>query len=163
MSEIYPLPLTRAEEARKKPLRLVRAAVRIAVLAQQGKDRTCLFVRHQTKGFELPGGAMEAGEKPQQTGLRELVEEAGIGLPADHCLILIDMIPVIDHRGGNWLDIIYGTVATPLQLIARQEAELPVCWLNAEEIEDQVDQQLSSYSATLKALRGSELWTNQGR
>jgi len=55
--------------------------------------------------------------------LRELGEEAGIEVPVDHPLILVDMIPIIDHRGGNWLDIIYGAVATPLQLIARQEAE----------------------------------------
>ena len=162
MSEIYLLPLTRAEEAGKKPLRLVRAAARIAMIAQQGDEHTCLFVRHQTKGLELPGGAIEAGEKPQQAGLRELGEEAGIEVPVDHPLILIDIIPIIDHRGGNWLDIIYGVVATPLQLIARQEAELPICWLSAKEIKDQVDQQLSSYSAALKALSSSVLWTNQG-
>jgi 8-oxo-dGTP pyrophosphatase MutT (NUDIX family) len=162
MSEIYPLPLTRAEEAGKKPLCLVRAAARIAIIAQQGDEYTCLFVRHQTKGLELPGGAIEAGEKPQQAGLRELGEEAGIEVPVDHPLILIDVIPIIDHRGGNWLDIIYGAVATPLQLIARQEAELPICWLSAKEIKDQVDQQLSSYSAALKALSRLVLWTNQG-
>ena len=158
MSEIYLLPLTRAEEAGKKPLRLVRAAARIAIVAQLDNEHTCLFVRHQTKGLELPGGAIEAGEKPLQAGLRELGEEAGIQLPVDHPMMLIDLIPVIDHRGGNWLDIIYGALATPLQLIAEQEAELPVCWLNAEEIKDQVDQQLSSYSAALKALSVSELW-----
>jgi 8-oxo-dGTP pyrophosphatase MutT (NUDIX family) len=160
MSELYLIPLTRAEEAGKKPLRLVRAAARIAIIAQQNNERRCLFIRHQTKGLELPGGAIEAGEKPQQAGLRELGEEAGIQLPVDHPMMLIDMIPIIDHRGGNWLDIIYGAVATPLQLIARQEAELPMCWLNAEEIKDHVDQQLSSYSAALKALSTSELWTN---
>lgn len=152
MSETYPLPLTHAEAAQKKPLRLVRAAARIAVVTRQNDEYVCLFVRHQVKGLELPGGAVEAGEKPSQAGLRELGEEAGIQLPATHQLVLIDMIPIIDPRGGNWLDIIYGTVATSSQLGTRQEAELPVCWLNAEEIKNQVNRQRSSYSTALKAL-----------
>ena len=152
MSEEYLLPLTRAEEAGKKPRRLVRVAARIAVIAQWPDRRKCLFVRHQTKGLELPGGAIEPDEVPLQAVLRELSEEAGIQLPVDCPLTLIAMVPVKDHRRGSWLDIIYGTVVTPSQIPAQQKAELPVSWLTAEEIEGQVDQQLSSYTAALTAL-----------
>ena len=159
MSEESPLPLTRAEEAGKKPLRLVRAAARIAVVAQWPDGRKCLFVRHQTKGFELPGGAIEPGEEALEAGLRELGEEAGIQLPMDHTLTLIAMIPVTDHRGGSWLDIIYGTMLAPLQISEQQEAELSVSWLTDEEIEGQVNQQLSSYTAALMALRDCINWT----
>jgi 8-oxo-dGTP pyrophosphatase MutT (NUDIX family) len=160
MSETYILPLTRAEEAGKKPVRLVRAAARIALIMQGSDERTCkcLFVRHQTKGLELPGGAIEFGETPIQAGLRELSEEAGIQLSSTHSLTLVTMIPIADHRGGCWLDIIYGTTVRPHQIEMRQESELPVQWLTAEEVVEQVDQQLSSYDASLTALSISEQW-----
>ena|SRR5437762_5406630 len=160
MSETYLLPLTRAEEAGKKPVRLVRAAARIALVIKgnDGQMSTCLFVRHQTKGLELPGGAIEFGETPLQAALRELSEEAGIQLSATHALTLITMIPVVDHRGGCWLDIIYGTVVRLNEIETRQEAELPVQWLTAKKIVEQVNQQLSSYTASLTALNASEHW-----
>jgi len=162
MSKTYVLPLTRAEEAGKKQVRLVRAAARIALVMLESDEQTskCLFVRHQTKGLELPGGAIEFGETPIQAGLRELSEEAGIRLSSTHALTLVTMIPVVDHRGGCWLDIIYGTIARPYQIETQQEAELPVQWLTAEEIVGQVDQQLSSYTASLTALSASEQWNN---
>lgn len=154
MSEIHPLPLTRSEEAGNKPVRLVRAAVRIALITRHPDGDRCLFVRHHIKGLELPGGAIEAGEMPLQAALRELAEEAGIQLPADHLLKLAAFIPVVDHRGGNWLDVFYVTVVTPEQLTVQQEAEFPICWLTAEEIQSKVDPQLGSYQAALLALDG---------
>lgn len=159
MSEAYLLPVTRAEEAGKKPVRLVRAAARVAVVMQWPEGYKCLFVRHQTKGLELPGGAVEPGETPSQTSLRELGEEAGIQLPASHPLVLIDMVPVKDHRGGSWLDIIYGTVVTPSQLLPQQEAELPTQWLTHDEIASQVDQRLASYATALTVLKECVNWT----
>ncbi len=147
------VPLTRAEEAGKKPVYLVRAAARIAVVAQWAYESKCLFVRHQTKGLELPGGAIEPGEDPLQAGLRELGEEAGVFLPGDQHLTLISLVPIKDHRGGSWLDIIYGSLIAPQQVLTQQEAELPVSWLTAEEIEGQVDKKLSSYSAALALLK----------
>lgn len=153
MSEGYILPLTRAEEAGKKPVRLVRAAARIALVMWESDETSkCLFVRHQTKGLELPGGAIEFGETPIQAGLRELNEEAGIQLSSPHALTLVTMIPVVDHRGGCWLDIIYGTVVRSYEIETQQEAELPVQWLTVEEIVAQVNQQLSSYNSSLAAL-----------
>ena len=160
MSETYALPLTRAEEAGKKPLRLVRAAARIALIMQGNDERTskCLFVHHQTKGLELPGGAIECGETPLQAALRELSEEAGIQLSATHSFTLVTMTPVVDHRGGCWLDIIYGTTVRPYQIETQQEAELPIRWLIAEEVARLINQQLSSYVASLTALNTSKQW-----
>lgn len=152
MSEVHPLPLTRSEEAGKKPVHLVRVAVRMAIITRHAVGLRCLFVRHTIKGLELPGGAVEPGETPPQAALRELTEEAGIGLQLDHPLTLVAFIPVIDHRGGNWLDVLYATLVTPEQLIVQQEAEFPTCWLKAEEIRSQVEQELSSYEAALLAL-----------
>ena len=95
---------------------------------------------------------METGEVPPQTALRELAEEAGIQLPADQPLQLITMVPIRDHRSGDWLDIIYATVVTSAQQSAQLVAELPILWLKREEIELQVSQQLSSYNGALMAL-----------
>lgn len=152
MSESYPLPLTRGEESGKKPVRLVRAAVRIAVIIQHARERQCLFVLHPIKGFELPGGAIEAGEIPHQAALRELGEESGVQLPLHHPLKLVTFLPVVDQRGGNWLDTLYTTVVIPEQLTIQRGAEFPAHWLRAQEIESLVDRELSSYQAALLAL-----------
>lgn len=152
MSEVHPLPLTRSEEAGKKPVHLVRAAVRMAIITRHTDGLRCLFVRHTIKGLELPGGAIDPCETPPQAALRELAEEAGVGLPPNHPLTLVAFIPVIDHRGGNWLDVLYAALVTPEQLIVQQEAEFPSFWLKAEDIRSQVDQELSSYEAALLAL-----------
>jgi len=158
MSEAYPLPLTRAEEVGKKPVRLVRAAARVALvmLGDNRQTRKCLFVRHQTKGLELPGGAIEFGETALEAGLRELGEEAGIRLSATHALTLTTVIPVVDHRGGGWLDIIYSAVVGSDQIETLEGAEFLVQWLTVEEIVEQVDRGLSSYGASLSILRAYE-------
>jgi hypothetical protein len=73
-------------------------------------------------------------------------------------LTLVTMIPVVDHRGGCWLDIIYGAVVRADEVEMRQEAELPGQWLTEEEVMGQVDQQLSSYDASRTALSASKEW-----
>ncbi|HZU67590.1 MAG TPA: NUDIX hydrolase [Ktedonobacteraceae bacterium] len=158
MREEMLLPLTRAEEAGKKPVRLVRAAARIAVIAPWPDKYKCLFVRHQSKGLELPGGAIDPGETPLEAGLRELGEEAGIQLPQDQNFTLITMTPIRDHRGGSWLDIVYGILIAPSQMTQQQEPELPVRWLTASEIEKEVNRQMSSYAAALAALKDCSRW-----
>ena len=153
MREEILLPLTSGEESGKKPVRLVRSAARIALIAQWPDGYKCLFVRHQTKGLELPGGAIDPGETPLEAGLRELGEEAGIQLSLDQNFTLIAMTPIMDHRGGSWLDIIYGTLISSAQIMQNQDAELPVSWLTAGEIEKEVNQQMSSYAAALATLK----------
>jgi ADP-ribose pyrophosphatase YjhB (NUDIX family) len=147
------IPLTRAEEAGSKQIVIVRAAARIAVVVQWPEGYKCLFVQHQTKGLELPGGALEDGETAEQASRRELQEEAGVELLEEHQLTLITMTPIKDHRGCNWLDIVYATKVTPPQLITHLEAELPVRWLSTDEIKQEVNPKLSSYLSSLTALK----------
>lgn len=153
---MHPLPLTHAETMGSKPARIVRAATRLALVLCRDDARLCLFVRHPVKGLELPGGAIEPGETPQEASMRELAEEAGIGLLACPPATLVALSPVSDTHGGGWLDILYRLVVTPEQITVLQEAELPVCWLTSEEIERQVSQQISSYAVALDALQAEE-------
>jgi 8-oxo-dGTP pyrophosphatase MutT (NUDIX family) len=156
MNSVYPLPLTHAEATGSKPARVVRAAARLALVLCRDDARLCLFVRHPVKGLELPGGAIEPGETPQEASLRELEEEAGIQWLVHQPATLVALHPVSDACGGSWLDIIYRVVVTPVQIAIRQEAELPVCWLTSGEIEQQVSHQISSYAVALAALQTAE-------
>jgi len=43
-----------------------------------GEGGRAAFVRHPTRGWELPGGHVEPGEDPEAALLRELKEETGL-------------------------------------------------------------------------------------
>lgn len=122
-----PLPLTHGEASGKNSVKIVRAAVRIAVI---DAHQRCLFVQHPVKGWELPGGALDPQEQPTQAALRELYEEAGLKLD-NRPILPVGFLPVEDERGGQWIDLVF-----VVQLDAREEVELhsaefPVKWFPA--------------------------------
>ncbi|HJM55199.1 MAG TPA: NUDIX domain-containing protein [Poseidonia sp.] len=47
-------------------------------LTSMGGGGRVLFVKHPTRGWEIPGGHLESGEKPEEALLRELEEETGM-------------------------------------------------------------------------------------
>lgn len=63
------------------PLELVSTAM---VLAFQG-DRL-LMTHLKKRGWDIPGGHVEAGEKPEETLRREVIEETGVELGTLHVL-----------------------------------------------------------------------------
>lgn len=144
------VPLTAGEAGGRKPLKLVRAGVRIAVVEASIAPRRCLFVWHPDKGLELPGGAIEPCEIPEDAARRELLEETGLCLDPHATLLPLTMVPVNDRRGGNWLDIVYWA-ALPQRPNHECPAELPIRWLQMTDVVEPLSQSLRS---TLKHLRG---------
>ena len=119
------LPLTQGE--RVGP-RIVRAGVRIVALHSQGGARHCLFVHHQVKGWELPGGALDPGESPDAGARRELREETGIVLPGGTSLALLTFLLVEDQRGGHWADIVFW-IDLPQKPDPRTDGEMTTEWM----------------------------------
>ena len=56
----------------------------IVALRGQGREREFLMVRHKERGWELPGGKLEAMEGPVHCALREFREETGHLLGSPH-------------------------------------------------------------------------------
>jgi 8-oxo-dGTP pyrophosphatase MutT (NUDIX family) len=97
----FPKITLRAENTR-------RAAVAVTVVDYQDKSalsgllsvpddaaaliltRRSAKLKNHTGQWALPGGAMDSGESPQQTALRELGEEVGLHLSDDRVLGCLD-------------------------------------------------------------------------
>jgi 8-oxo-dGTP pyrophosphatase MutT (NUDIX family) len=123
------LPVTHGELTGRKIPQIVRTAVRIAVFTGAGQSARCLFVRHPHKGLELPGGALEPLETPKEGAFRELREEAGLILD-DSSAAVAGFIPVLDSRGGFWLDIVLSTrLPEESTMAAAPVKEFETCWL----------------------------------
>jgi 8-oxo-dGTP pyrophosphatase MutT (NUDIX family) len=129
------IPVTHGELTGQKIPQLVRTAVRIAVFASQDQTTKCLFVKHPHKGLELPGGALEPLETPEEGALRELREEAGFILN-DYPTTVAGFIPVLDSRGGYWLDIVLATHLPAISVLtAAPSQEFETFWLVSHQLD----------------------------
>jgi|SRR5665213_874825 len=89
----------RLPEAATAPA-LKRAAVAIALVADDAATGTALLLTRRAAGLRahggqwaLPGGRCDAGETPVEAALRELREELGLELVAEDVLGLLDDYP----------------------------------------------------------------------
>ncbi|MEJ6562950.1 MAG: NUDIX domain-containing protein [Euryarchaeota archaeon] len=57
---------------------LAWVTVRTEACTPMGEGGRVLFVEHPERGWEIPGGHVEAGESPDEAMLRELLEETGL-------------------------------------------------------------------------------------
>jgi len=72
------------------------AAVAVAVVSDAAGEACFLFterssgLKHHAGQYALPGGRIDPGETPEQTALRELEEEVGLGLGRESVLGRLD-------------------------------------------------------------------------
>jgi 8-oxo-dGTP pyrophosphatase MutT (NUDIX family) len=87
----------RAFERAPLPAGELRRAAVAVVIAPDVEQRACFVItrrasrmREHAGQWALPGGRMDAGEDAERTALRELGEEVGLELGAEHVLGLLD-------------------------------------------------------------------------
>lgn len=60
------------------------------------------------KGWSLPAGLLERGERPIEGAARELAEETGVALPVSEFSPVVPNAVV--HSKGRWVDMVFTTV-----------------------------------------------------
>ena len=97
-------------------------------LVRDADRRHLLLVRQPPgKGWSLPGGLLNRGERPAQGAARELAEETGLKLPPE---AITPAVPnAIVHTRGRWIDLVFDGVADPATALHADEVEiLEVGW-----------------------------------
>jgi ADP-ribose pyrophosphatase YjhB (NUDIX family) len=87
-----------------KPRYTVGAVTIVRAYAPDGTDRL-LMVRHPGhRGWSLPAGLLDRGEKPVETAVRELREETGVALTVGE---VSAADPNVIVHGAGWVDCVY--------------------------------------------------------
>ena len=104
------------------------AAVAVVVVPGEEEERAAVLLTLRASGLRrhggqwaLPGGRLEPGETPEEGALRELEEEIGLTLPADHVLGRLDDFPT---RSGFAITpvVVWGSNSAPLRPDPREVA-----------------------------------------
>lgn len=80
----------------------------VVAVREASHGREFLMVRHRTRGWELPGGKVEANEGPVHCALREFREETGHLLAAPHFVTKI-------QKDNGLCFVFTGMLGTPAQ------------------------------------------------
>ena len=125
----------------------------VAVLAEDGAGRVCLIrqYRHAAGGWlwEIPAGKLEAGEAPEVTAQRELLEEAGVEAgywhKLGHTVTSPGMLTEVIHL-YHAMDLIHKTHAH------EDEELIEIHWFTHEEVDAMVQQGFIIDAKTLVGL-----------
>ena len=115
-------------ERRSVPLGDRRPAAVAVVVVPDPEGNASVVLNLRASGLRrhggqwaLPGGRLDPGETPETAALRELEEEVGLTLPADHLLGRLDDFPT---RSGFVITpvVVWGSAAAPFRLDPREVA-----------------------------------------
>jgi 8-oxo-dGTP pyrophosphatase MutT (NUDIX family) len=116
--------LAHFDRQRSSQKNLKKAAVAVTIVDPQAESaagraamiltRRSAALRNHAGQWALPGGQMEAGERPEETVLRELEEEVGLKLTPD---AIIGCLDDYDTRSGFTIKpvVLWGTADTALK------------------------------------------------
>ena len=119
----------------------------VFVFVVDGPGRTLLtYVEREGRGWDLPGGHVEAAEAPAEAAIRELAEETGLVLKADQLSVfawnrieLTDPVPADHPYASLTFMVMYGvrlrSRACPRGRYPRSECTRAE-WLTREEVEE---------------------------
>lgn len=126
--------------------------VTASAIVADGQGRVVLHLHRRLGVWLQPGGHVEHGEPPEQSVLREVVEETG--LVAEHHAAPPDLLHVDVHEGGRGhlhLDLRYLLLASGGEPLRPAPGESPeVAWVTYAEVTERAD---ASTVAAVRAAR----------
>lgn len=111
---------------------MASSAFAIVVCFETKSMERFLVARHEQRGWELPGGTVEAGESPLEAGLREFEEEIGHTVQAPR-LVLETSTPegpcsVVTGRMGDPVGVAAGESIAAWRFVTSLSEVDPLAW-----------------------------------
>ena len=105
-----------------------------AIIIKDNKLLTLRYIYNENEIYAIPGGNLEFGEKLEDTLVRELEEELGLGIEVGGLIFLAE----VHHSNKDTLHCIFESKiisGTPV-LNPKETTALEACWIPFEQLEN---------------------------